>query len=90
MAEENLKSAIEQSPGSSSPPSSTDKCAVETTFSAPQSLDERERRKADDAAFDMSEDVRYYKPIDTYEGIHRWDPEFEWEEWEEKKVIRRV
>jgi len=31
-----------------------------------------------------------YKPIDTYEGIHRFDPEFEWEPEEEKKVVRKI
>lgn len=47
-------------------------------------------RRSDGAAFDMTEDVRFYKPIDSYEGMHRWDPDFEWEEWEERKVVRKV
>lgn len=50
----------------------------------------RNRVSGGDATFDQTEDVRYYKPIDTYEGIHRWDPEFEWEESEEKKIVRKV
>jgi hypothetical protein len=50
----------------------------------------RGRGNDDGAAFEMTEDVRYYKPIDSYEGIHRWDPDFEWEESEEKKIIRKV
>lgn len=33
---------------------------------------------------------RFYKPIDTYEGLHRWDPHFEWTAKEEKQVVRRV
>ena len=41
-------------------------------------------------AFDTTEDPRYYRPIDTYEGLHRWDPDFEWEEEEEKKIVRKV
>ena len=32
----------------------------------------------------------YYKPIDTYEGIHRYDPDFDWEPEEERKVVRKV
>lgn len=32
----------------------------------------------------------FYKPIDEYEGAHRFDPEFEWEEKEERRVVRRV
>ncbi|KAF7588845.1 hypothetical protein BBP40_005092 [Aspergillus hancockii] len=43
-----------------------------------------------EGAFDTTEDPRYYKPIDTYEGIHRWDPDFEWEEQEENKLIRKI
>ncbi|EED12304.1 transporter, putative [Talaromyces stipitatus ATCC 10500] len=50
----------------------------------------RNRVSGGDATFDQTEDPRYYKPIDTYEGIHRWDPEFEWEEWEEKKLVRKI
>ncbi|KUL88298.1 hypothetical protein ZTR_04963 [Talaromyces verruculosus] len=50
----------------------------------------RNRVSGGDATFDQTEDPRYYKPIDTYEGIHRWDPEFEWEEWEEKKIVRKI
>ena len=47
-------------------------------------------RAAGDGAFDSSEDPRYYKPIPEYEGIHRWDPDFEWTEKEERKLIRKV
>ncbi|KAL4810206.1 major facilitator superfamily domain-containing protein [Aspergillus unguis] len=43
-----------------------------------------------EAAFDQSEDPRFYKPIDEYEGIHRWDPDFDWTEEEEKKLIRKI
>lgn len=32
----------------------------------------------------------FYKPIDTYEGIHRYDPDFQWEAKEEKKLVRKV
>ncbi|KAE8360497.1 major facilitator superfamily domain-containing protein [Aspergillus caelatus] len=47
-------------------------------------------RDISEGAFDTTEDPRYYKPIDDYEGIHRWDPDFEWEEQEEKKLIRKI
>lgn len=40
--------------------------------------------------FAPAADVRFYKPIDTYEGIHRWDPDFEWDEKEEKRLVRKV
>jgi hypothetical protein len=32
----------------------------------------------------------FYVPIDTYEGRHRYDPKFRWEEYEEKKLVRKV
>ncbi|KAF2090247.1 MFS general substrate transporter [Saccharata proteae CBS 121410] len=32
----------------------------------------------------------YYRPIDSYEGIHRYDPDFTWEPAEEKKVVRKI
>jgi len=32
----------------------------------------------------------YYKPIDKYEGRHRYDPDFGWEPEEEKRVVRKV
>ena len=34
--------------------------------------------------------TRFYKPIDTYEGRHRWDPNAEWTEQEERKIVRKV
>ncbi|XP_014560121.1 hypothetical protein COCVIDRAFT_12992 [Bipolaris victoriae FI3] len=32
----------------------------------------------------------HYKPITTYEGIHRYDPDFEWEPAEEKRIVRKI
>ena len=37
-----------------------------------------------------TEDHRLYRPIDSYEGIHRWDPDFRWTEEEERKIVRKV
>lgn len=34
--------------------------------------------------------ARFYKPMDQYEGKHRYDPDFVWEPEEERKVVRRV
>lgn len=44
----------------------------------------------DDCAFDTTEDPEIYRPISTYEGIHRWDPHFQWNDDEEKSLIRKV
>ncbi|KAK2813649.1 hypothetical protein FQN50_000047 [Emmonsiellopsis sp. PD_5] len=41
-------------------------------------------------AYATVDDVRFYKPIDEYEGIHRWDPYFEWDEKEEKRLVRKL
>jgi hypothetical protein len=32
----------------------------------------------------------YYKPIERYEGYHRYDPNFDWEPEEERRLIRKV
>jgi hypothetical protein len=52
--------------------------------------DRRGQIKPVDCAFDTTEDPRYYKPIPEYEGAHRWDPDFEWTEEEEKAVVKKV
>lgn len=41
-------------------------------------------------AFDTSGLDDLYKPISTYEGIHRYDPKFQWQDAEENKIIRKV
>ncbi|KAI9927815.1 hypothetical protein AWENTII_012536 [Aspergillus wentii] len=61
-----------------------------TGSSSSSSIYEPRTTKGFDSAFDSTEDPRFYKPIDTYEGIHRWDPEFEWTEQEETKIIRKI
>lgn len=51
--------------------------------------------RTDDSAkggevFDTAGLEDFYKPISSYEGIHRYDPGFQWQEAEEKKVVRKV
>ncbi|KAJ5632900.1 hypothetical protein N7490_009239 [Penicillium lividum] len=58
--------------------------------SASSTEDRRGIVKNVDCAFDTTEDPRFYKPIESYEGYHRWDPEFEWTEAEEKAVVRKL
>lgn len=65
--------------------------AVTSGYSPSTSVGEPDRaRRNEGVAFETTEDVRHYKPIPTYEGIHRWDPDFEWDEKEEKKLVRKV
>ncbi|KAL4959714.1 putative transporter [Aspergillus stella-maris] len=52
--------------------------------------DHRRYKEYNEAAFDQSEDPRFYKPIPEYEGINRWDPDFDWTEEEEKRLVRKV
>lgn len=40
--------------------------------------------------FDTSGLEDLYRPISSYEGIHRYDPKFQWPDADEKKVVRRV
>lgn len=32
----------------------------------------------------------FYKPIEAYEGRHRYDPKFEWDNKEERRIVRKV
>ena len=47
-----------------------------------------DRQKSGTIALGGSVDI--YKPVPEYEGIHRYDPEAEWTEKEEKVLVRRV
>ena len=49
------------------------------------------KRANDKATFATDEsNEEYYKPIDTYEGRHRYDPKFEWTEKEERRIVRKI
>ena len=42
--------------------------------------------------FDSVDDTNdtFYAPIEAYEGRHRYDPKFEWEPQEERRLVRKV
>ncbi|KAG9649981.1 MFS general substrate transporter, partial [Aureobasidium melanogenum] len=46
--------------------------------------------KTQESAFDTESFESFYKPIESYEGYHRWDPSFQWEAKEEKKLVRKI
>ncbi|KAL2862283.1 major facilitator superfamily domain-containing protein [Aspergillus lucknowensis] len=48
------------------------------------------RSRQGESTFASSEDPRYNRPIDSYEGIHRWDPDFEWTPEEERRIVRKI
>ncbi|KAJ5158818.1 uncharacterized protein N7500_008469 [Penicillium coprophilum] len=43
-----------------------------------------------EGTFEAREGHHFYRPIDSYEGLHRWDPNFEWTEKEEKIIVRKI
>ena len=45
---------------------------------------------ADDSVFNNNKAFDIYKPIEKYEGRHRFDPRAVWSSSEEKKLVRRV
>ena len=40
-------------------------------------------------AFENESLEEFYKPIDSYEGVHRYDPDFQWEPKEEQRLVRK-
>ncbi|KAJ6111734.1 hypothetical protein N7523_007795 [Penicillium sp. IBT 18751x] len=52
--------------------------------------DPRGQVKKIECTFGSTDDPRYSKPIPEYEGAHRWDPDFDWTEEEEKAIVRKI
>ena len=40
--------------------------------------------------FETIGDACFYSPIQQYEGKHRYDPKFQWEPKEERRLVRKV
>ena len=40
--------------------------------------------------FETISDASFYSPIQQYEGKHRYDPRFQWEPKEERRLVRKV
>lgn len=54
-------------------------------------VDESLYRRTAGKTFEDSDSLEtFYKPIESYEGRHRYDPDFRWEPEEEKAVVRKV
>lgn len=87
MTIEEVKSSTPAGEDTKAPPSVSAASQSSTSLSA---TGRRAQYKDVDCTFDTTEDPLYYKPIPEYEGIHRWDPDFEWTEEEEKKIVRKV
>ncbi|KAJ6086799.1 hypothetical protein N7467_005713 [Penicillium canescens] len=55
---------------------------------------DRERQQSHsnkaEGTFEGADSHHLFRPIDSYEGLHRWDPDFQWTEQEEKKIVRKI
>ena len=66
--------------------------AVNTAHSdsSDQNIEASESNDADEAETTSQKLEKYYAPIDTYEGRHRYDPKARWSSEKEKKLVRRL
>ncbi len=48
------------------------------------------RRRSQVGTFDNDSLESFYKPIESFEGAHRYDPNFQWDKKEEARVVRKV
>jgi hypothetical protein len=69
---------------------STESPASSFTKKEPAALEAEVNTTNPGQAFENVGLEKFYKPIPTYEGYHRFDPEFQWEPEEERIVVRRV
>ncbi|KAM3419178.1 hypothetical protein BST61_g5122 [Cercospora zeina] len=76
----------ESSPRSSSP----DHHAVPKILPSVNTADPILFKRAEGKAFETDSLEDFYKPIAEYEGAHRYDPKFAWEEKEERRVVRKI
>lgn len=65
--------------------------ANSTSKDSPDVYETSIARTDSNAAFETDSRLEdFYKPIESYEGYHRYDPSFQWTPAEEKKVIRKI
>lgn len=48
------------------------------------------RRRSQIGTFENESLESFYKPIDSFEGLHRYDPSFQWEPKEERRLVRKI
>lgn len=46
--------------------------------------------RANKTTFERFGRASHHQPVEGYEGSHRYDPQFEWEPEEERKLVRKV
>lgn len=67
----------------------TAQVSASSTDSSDEEWQKSEHHKSE-GTFEAREGHHFYRPIDSYEGLHRWDPNFQWTEQEEKRIVRMV
>lgn len=70
--------------------SSSDDGVVPKAFPEAVITDQSLFKRTGGKTFETESLEQFYKPIDSYEGAHRFDPKFEWEKKEERRVVRKV
>ena len=71
--------------------SSTDSLPAKDTATAYDSVETLRGNKDLGGVFGNSGELaEHYRPIEGYEGMHRFDPKAEWTEKEEARVVRQV
>ena len=88
MASTDLKEGPRWSTHSLDKDGSNEQADLKDGTASPQSsVDDYAQHKG---TFETISDSSYYTPIDKYEGRHRYDPNFQWEPKEEKRLVRKV
>lgn len=70
--------------------SETSQTSLDKSVGVDQHRDVEDENTADDSVYNNPKAFDIYKPIEKYEGRHRFDPRATWSEAEEKKLVRRV
>ncbi|MCJ1275895.1 hypothetical protein MMC21_003700 [Puttea exsequens] len=88
MASTDLKEGPRWSTHSLDKDGSNEQADLKDGTASPQSsVDDYAQHKG---TFETISDSSYYTPIDKYEGRHRYDPNFQWEPKEEKRLVRKL
>lgn len=67
-----------------------DTSSTDEKHSSPENTTTTFIRAENAETFAEGANEQFYRPIEKYEGAHRYDPSFQWSETEEKQLIRKV
>ncbi|KAL2105346.1 hypothetical protein VUR80DRAFT_8526 [Thermomyces stellatus] len=66
------------------------KAIASASVTAPSVSTQADHHVSSGGVYAAGGSTRYYRPIPEYEGLHRWDPNAEWTEKEEKRLVRKL